>query len=370
MISSSSISSSSSLVGGSASSGASDVFGRHRSDATPASDSIDRPPMCPRSWTPNGRAWRSPGACRDRMIERLERVDPQSAADEITTEYVEMTVAEALADLRSPGAGDFFGRIDTVEAARSSAGTSAAGTSRTISHDPVVVDWRAPIAAPFYRATGADPLGVGLRRRFTLDEGEITAYFDEHLDDPGRRRRRQRHPRPGARRDRRRAHRGDARDRGDDPGRAGPRHPGADRPGARRPGRPRHRQDGGRPAPRRLPDVRAPPPPGPRRRARHRAQPGVPRLHRQRLAVARRAQRAPVHRRRPVRAEGRDHRRRRSGHGGAQGIGDDARRAGGGRAARRSTPPHRRRRRAARRPPRRVHAPPRSPSGWSGRPTR
>ena len=51
-------------------------------------------------------------------------------------------------------------------------------------HDPVVVDWRAPIAAPFYRATAADPLGVDLRRRFTLDEGELTAYLDEHLDDP------------------------------------------------------------------------------------------------------------------------------------------------------------------------------------------
>ena len=48
----------------------------------------------------------------------------------------------------------------------------------------MVVDWRAPIAAPFYRATAADPLGVDLRRRFTLDEGEITAYLDEHLDDP------------------------------------------------------------------------------------------------------------------------------------------------------------------------------------------
>ncbi len=65
-----------------------------------------------------------------------------------------------------------------------SGGISAAGTSRTTHHDPVVVDWRAPIAAPFYRATGADPLGVALRRRFTLDEGDITAYFDEHLDDP------------------------------------------------------------------------------------------------------------------------------------------------------------------------------------------
>jgi DNA helicase IV len=56
-------------------------------------------------------------------------------------------------------------------------------------HDPVVVDWRAPIAAPFYRATGADPLGVALRRRFTLDSPDggssnVTAYLDEHLDDP------------------------------------------------------------------------------------------------------------------------------------------------------------------------------------------
>ena len=31
-------------------------------------------------------------ASRDRMIERLERVDPQSAADKFTAEYVEVTV--------------------------------------------------------------------------------------------------------------------------------------------------------------------------------------------------------------------------------------------------------------------------------------
>ena len=123
-------------------------------------------------------------ASRDRMIERLERVDPQSAADEFTAEYVEVTVEEALEDLHSPGAGDFFGRIDTSDGPAPSSGTSAAATSRTTRHDPVVVDWRAPIAAPFYRATGADPLGVDLRRRFTLDEGEMTAYLDEHLDDP------------------------------------------------------------------------------------------------------------------------------------------------------------------------------------------
>ena len=125
-------------------------------------------------------------ASRDRMIERLEAVDPASAADEITSEYVEVTVWEALESLRSPGAGEFFGRIDTSD------GPAAAPERWYIGrrhiedddHDPVVVDWRAPIAAPFYRATAADSLGVDLRRRFTLAEGELTAYLDEHLDDP------------------------------------------------------------------------------------------------------------------------------------------------------------------------------------------
>src|SRR5687768_17253781 len=144
---------------------------------------------------------------RDRMIERLEQVDPDSSADEITKEYIEMTVWDALNDLRSPGAGDFFGRIDTApdfgapdpDRSDSRRGRRPADVTETWyigrrhieddQHDPVVVDWRAPIAAPFYRATGADPLGVALRRRFTLDSPDggptnITAYLDEQLDDP------------------------------------------------------------------------------------------------------------------------------------------------------------------------------------------
>jgi DNA helicase IV len=123
---------------------------------------------------------------RERMIERLEHVDPQSSADEFTAEYVEVTVEEALEDLRAPGAGDFFGRIDTSDV-RSRVPERWYIGRRHIEdarHEPVVVDWRAPIAAPFYRATAADPLGVDLRRRFTLDDGDLTAYLDEHLDDP------------------------------------------------------------------------------------------------------------------------------------------------------------------------------------------
>lgn len=133
---------------------------------------------------------------RDRMIERLRTVDPNAAADEITSEYVEMTVHEALEDLSAPGAGEFFGRIDLTAPAVGRATTPASERYyvgrrhiETDEHDPVVVDWRAPVAAAFYRATPVDPLDVSLRRRFTLDssgEGpsELTAYLDEHLDDP------------------------------------------------------------------------------------------------------------------------------------------------------------------------------------------
>lgn len=119
-------------------------------------------------------------ASRDRMIARLEAVDPAGAADEITKDYIEVTVAEALDDLRGPGAGDFFGRIDQDDE-RWYVGRRHIEDD---AHDPVVVDWRAPIAAPFYRATAIDPLGVSFRRRFTLDDGDMVAYLDEDLDDP------------------------------------------------------------------------------------------------------------------------------------------------------------------------------------------
>jgi DNA helicase IV len=117
---------------------------------------------------------------RDQMIRRLEAVDPSGAADAITKDYIEVTVAEALDDLRGPGAGDFFGRIDT-DGDRWYVGRRHIEDD---AHDPVVVDWRAPIAAAFYRATAVDSLGVKFRRRFTLDDGEIVAYLDEDLDDP------------------------------------------------------------------------------------------------------------------------------------------------------------------------------------------
>ncbi len=51
---------------------------------------------------------------------------------------------------------------------------------------PVVIDWRAPVSRPFYRASPAEPMGLARRRRFGFSGGELTAYEDEDFAAAGR----------------------------------------------------------------------------------------------------------------------------------------------------------------------------------------
>ncbi len=51
-------------------------------------------------------------------------------------------------------------------------------------HEPLVVDWRAPVAEPFYRATGAHPMGLRRRRHF-LTEGRRLLEIEDELFAPG-----------------------------------------------------------------------------------------------------------------------------------------------------------------------------------------
>jgi DNA helicase IV len=45
--------------------------------------------------------------------------------------------------------------------------------------EPVVVDWRAPVAEPFYRATGRDPMGLARRRHFAVEGRRLLGIEDE-----------------------------------------------------------------------------------------------------------------------------------------------------------------------------------------------
>jgi DNA helicase IV len=45
--------------------------------------------------------------------------------------------------------------------------------------EPVVVDWRAPVAEPFYRATGREPMGLARRRHFAVQGRNLLGVEDE-----------------------------------------------------------------------------------------------------------------------------------------------------------------------------------------------
>ena len=48
-------------------------------------------------------------------------------------------------------------------------------------HNPVIVDWRAPVAEPFYRATGPEPMGVRRRRHFSSLGRRLLRIEDEYF---------------------------------------------------------------------------------------------------------------------------------------------------------------------------------------------
>ena len=120
--------------------------------------------------------------CRASMLARLRPLLVSTVgADEFTDEFVQYIARMQVDDLDDPRAANFFGRIDTETSERFHIGRRhIEGDER----EPVVIDWRADIAAPFYRATVEDTFGLKLRRRFTLDNDRIVAYQDDHLDDP------------------------------------------------------------------------------------------------------------------------------------------------------------------------------------------
>jgi DNA helicase IV len=113
----------------------------------------------------------------------------------------EVTVAERsgeLSALNSVESGLCFGRLD-FRAGEGTDGEGADGENREgggathhigrmgIRRDdaertPLLIDWRAPIARPFYLATGHTPMGLRRRRHLTTRGRTVTALHDEILD--------------------------------------------------------------------------------------------------------------------------------------------------------------------------------------------
>ncbi|MER7934148.1 MULTISPECIES: UvrD-helicase domain-containing protein [unclassified Streptomyces] len=129
------------------------------------------------------------------MREDVESLDIRDVtANWVNAEVLARQIEErikALADLSDTPL--FFGRLDYLHAPGADQAEGADGERFYIGRrhvhdhdgDPMVIDWRAPVSQPFYRASKKDPLDVSLRRRFGYTRGDITAYEDEHLSDPG-----------------------------------------------------------------------------------------------------------------------------------------------------------------------------------------
>ncbi len=74
-----------------------------------------------------------------------------------------------------------FGRIDRAGEDGTAGETYHIGRLAVADEErePVVIDWRAPVAEPFYRATGRDPMGLVRRRHFATKGRQILAIEDE-----------------------------------------------------------------------------------------------------------------------------------------------------------------------------------------------
>ncbi|MGD0881870.1 MAG: AAA family ATPase [Acidimicrobiales bacterium] len=111
----------------------------------------------------------------------------------------DVIVRTSLARLEQLDIGDqalTFGRIDRLTGEPTGSGAGDDGpASETFhigrlaihgpDHEPLVVDWRAPVAEPFYRATGRDPLGLVLRRHLALQGRTVVSVEDERFSAPG-----------------------------------------------------------------------------------------------------------------------------------------------------------------------------------------
>jgi DNA helicase IV len=124
-------------------------------------------------------AYRCLADMRDRTEAALAAGD--SAAQAVDSAIAQAHLAHRLRTLDPSMPGLSFGRIDHEDGERWYVGRRHVEDE---AGDPVVVDWRASVSTPFYRATAADAMDLHLRRRFVMSGQELDDLFDEVFDDP------------------------------------------------------------------------------------------------------------------------------------------------------------------------------------------
>ncbi len=109
----------------------------------------------------------------------------RGAGDLVERDVVMGTALNRLDQLAIGDQPLFFGRIDYVPNEAGVADVYHVGRLAVSDEElnPLVVDWRAPVAAAFYRATGVEPLGLSRRRHVAIRGHEVTGVEDEYFAD-------------------------------------------------------------------------------------------------------------------------------------------------------------------------------------------
>ncbi|MFZ1063120.1 MAG: AAA family ATPase [Acidimicrobiales bacterium] len=109
----------------------------------------------------------------------------RGAGDLVERDVVMGTALHRLDQLAIGDQPLFFGRIDYNPDESGSSDVYHVGRL-AVSDDqlnPLVVDWRAPVAEAFYRATGVESLGLSRRRHVAIRGHEVTGVEDEYFAD-------------------------------------------------------------------------------------------------------------------------------------------------------------------------------------------
>jgi DNA helicase IV len=109
----------------------------------------------------------------------------RGAGDLVERDVVMGTALNRLDQLAIGDQSLFFGRIDYVPDEAGVADTYHVGRLAVSDEqlNPLVVDWRAPVAEAFYRATGVESLGLSRRRHVAIRGHEVQGVEDEYFAD-------------------------------------------------------------------------------------------------------------------------------------------------------------------------------------------
>ncbi|MDX6299765.1 MAG: hypothetical protein QOF53_979, partial [Nocardioidaceae bacterium] len=122
---------------------------------------------------------RDDAANRRRAVERKAGNTPQAAVERDAFNALH---AQRLAALDAAARGLCFGRLDLTEGPTRYVGRVGLQHPEGAVEEPLLLDWRAPAAQPFYLATAVEPGGVGRRRRIATSGRTVTSVSDEIFD--------------------------------------------------------------------------------------------------------------------------------------------------------------------------------------------